>query len=107
MAGYLLFHRRARRTLLSRLGAEPSRTARGTANRSGDRIGALWTVAFQQALGALQLALRLARQHRWDFLRPSMARTTSRAGFEHYPCQRRLAMGPLVLGPRGLPGRLP
>src|SRR5579862_3913315 len=68
MARYLPVYRRARRTVFSRLGAEPARTPRRTASGVGDSVGDLWTITLQQALSAFQLALCVAGNHRRDFL---------------------------------------
>src|SRR5580700_7865015 len=97
MGGDFLLHRCARRTLLSRLGAEPARTPGGAPVSASDRFGSLRTVTLQQTLGAFQLALCIAGHHRGDLLWTSVARTAARASLGHHPCQRRLDMGALVL----------
>src|ERR1700691_583528 len=97
LGGNIFLYRRAGRTLLSRLGAKPIGTPRGTARSAGDRLDIVRPVAFQHTLRPFQLALRAAGHHRRDFLRTRVARAATRAGIDDYPCERGLDLGFVVL----------
>jgi len=97
LGGNILPHRRARRTLLSRLGAELARAPRGPSRGTGDRVDPVRPVTLQQTVRTLQLALRSAGGHRRDFLRTCMARAPARARIDDHPRQRGLVVGAVVL----------
>src|SRR5580692_9801860 len=94
----ILLYCRAGRTLLSRLGAELIRAARRPPGGFGDRVGIVRAVALQQTVSPLQLALRVAGDHRWNLLRACVARASAGSGLDDHSCQRGLALGNMVLG---------
>src|SRR5579862_2514751 len=94
-------YRGSRRIILSRVGTESARTQSWTPSGFSGCIRDLRSFAFQQASerahAPLQLALRFAGDDCGHFLWPCLAGESPRAGFDDYTCERRLAVGIVVL----------